>query len=414
MQDFLTPAKTTLTKSQPSPAKTAPKANVSARVVVRPEDALEILRSEPTLDELGGILKYINGTPSSSVNFSIADPGPVSSQIVHALVNLTIPDYWESLHESRPHEKTGLIRILRTVSGLGALIARLKLLVLQLEQKLDNARLEATRKQIADVIVIIENVLDGESTSLSVWQAIKKAIKSDAKCLLTWKEYVLQVAGGKIISVVAEGEQHLKKSKDRHRASWVADGEQFASWLGKNIAVMISVTGEVETETWAAAAKLCGKALSLGYRGTFADFLSRITLISTGKTVTETIIGLYLPKRNDGINISKWTSKLQSHEQRVFLETILSSTLPTLMRSEINSAGNIPANSKIISAGASLVNALTANNPNPKGIVASWLSKGNSQAGDGSIAVIRAIVAALSIDDGTGWTLSREYPGKLS
>ncbi|KAF2756633.1 hypothetical protein EJ05DRAFT_477740 [Pseudovirgaria hyperparasitica] len=384
MDDFLTPV--TVTKRDNSRALHNTPVKATVKTITSPQDALAILRAQPDIHALETVLGWLN---NDQPDFSMADPAPSSSQIIYTLVNSTLPDYWQTLVQSRSKNVPILVGVLRTVSGLGALLARLRTLITQRGQKDEPRNAEITRQHLEDAVSILASVLDGNQTSRKIYDSLLCSVKNDMRRSLAWKEYIAQIAGGKVLSVVAQAEEILKKGSKQYDGSWLADGTRFAAWLGHNIAVMVcAVEGENRADIQMAAARLTGKALSLGHRN----------------RLVKEIISMALENGNH-ISLSGWIPKLQNNEQCRFLDSCLSDSIPQLM--EANARIPLDARPRIAGA-AALIQTLISESPILKDALSSWLVKCSTTGVDPSVLVIRAVVAIVALDEDRLQTLTEK------
>jgi telomere length regulation protein len=273
MSDFLTPVTTTAAKRGKDSDKqldTLPTSSVEGRCVETvtiesPDHVSKILRGQPDLQAVSKILRYLTSASKGKSDFNLVTPSAVSAQIVDALVSQTIPDYWKSFKESRPLVKE-LISCLRSANGLGAILSRLRPLIADCRQKKSLNNTRDPSAHIEDLIDVLENVLFGDRTSTQIYQEIQKYSQNPTQGKLMWKEYVSQVASGRILGLVAEAEDVLKERGTSRRSSWLGTGRDYALWLGRNIAVLMKEALS-EADSLSAVTELCGKAVGLGYLG---------------------------------------------------------------------------------------------------------------------------------------------------
>jgi telomere length regulation protein len=101
-------------------------------------DALEVLRNQPSFDDLGLSLEFLD----KDKTFRITTPGPVAAQLVHALISEVIPNYWSILYgdtsapkknkvPGKSQELELLLSSVRSITGLNAILLGLKQLIQQ-------------------------------------------------------------------------------------------------------------------------------------------------------------------------------------------------------------------------------------------------------------------------------------------
>ena len=243
-------------------------------VLKTPEDALETLKSKPDLDLLTKALQWLDPARTRNDQFNIKVPGPKAAPILFVLVEYTIPDYWTLLKDERSigqNEQSKLIvRCLSSVAGIGAIAARLRVLLdvkhgtpnlSQVEGKEDNPL-------IRELLDVLQSVLQKDTFLLKIWKDIKSLVADISQQNLLWKELISLVAASRILSLAGEADHILNKSsssiKDR---SWLGDGSQYAAWLGRNVAHMTTTLELDDIEAQKVLGRLLDKALKLGYIG---------------------------------------------------------------------------------------------------------------------------------------------------
>lgn len=231
-----------------------------------PQDVLRILREGPDFDELRAVLSYLQD--ASLEDFDIRVPSALASQIIQVLVNHTIPDFWIQSREDKSlaEVRKQLLGCIRSIPGLGAILARLKALTNAYKSKPKPGEKHISQEQIQILIDLLEDLLDGEEFVLNIWKETSSNSSTIPRRDLLWREFVLLVASSRVISAVAESEDALQQSGKKLNGSWLARGNDYAKWIGLNLARMVSEP-KLNFQGWEAAARLCSKALLLGYYG---------------------------------------------------------------------------------------------------------------------------------------------------
>lgn len=242
-----------------------------------PLEALEALKSEPDFTSLATSLDYL--VESNDVNLHL--PSPLGSQIINVLVSDIVPNYWELLSKQKrckggwPHnkERSQLLESLRSVSGLGAIVVKLKALLEESRRtakKVDGLNISTL---IKDYIVLLGAILEDESTLKSLHSALSSAPRSLQQAL--WQELVSFIGGGRLLSVAAEASSLLKEArKDVKNSAWIADPVTYSTWIGKNLATwasQLSISGD--DEAWNALSTMLSKSMRLGHSGELALFV---------------------------------------------------------------------------------------------------------------------------------------------
>lgn len=275
MSEFLTAVKTVSLRPKP---QTEPAVIQEVRVekrpqvqtqhhepVTSPENVLRVLRSSPDLDALKDALQYLTLPSKAQHDFNIRIPSASAAKIVNELIVTTIPDFWDSIEETRPI----LLRSLRSIAGIGALLARLNLLIAKHEASKQRLQDTEAARPIKEIITVFSKLLSGDGLSLQVWEDINELIENQTKRMLLWKEFLSSTASGKIISAVAHAEDLVKATRSTNEGSWLSNGSEYSAWLGRNVAIMARRAEGAGHEPIAkATAQLLGKSFGIGYPGT--------------------------------------------------------------------------------------------------------------------------------------------------
>jgi telomere length regulation protein len=262
MADFLTAVSTKKVKApEPSLQEIKSLSIENVLQVDSTKSALEALRSQPSQETVTSALKYM-----TSAGFSLLLPEPLNASIAYQLVNDAIPHYWRPLRQSSQSKL--FAKILRNPTGLGHIITRLRSLIADSRQKKSPGETQDQAENIEDLLDVLEAILSGDTTSNLILQDVSFHCKNDIQRKLIWREYLSQTASGRLVSIVAEAEDVLKSKDSTRTASWLADGNVFADWLGRNIATVMK-DPNMDEERHHKMVELCSKALSLGYTGQF-------------------------------------------------------------------------------------------------------------------------------------------------
>ncbi|KAJ9142084.1 Telomere length regulation protein [Pleurostoma richardsiae] len=356
------------------------------------DEALEALRSEPDYETLIAVLKYLlAGGKTSGDSFSITVPGPQSAKAVQILVADIVPNYWVLLKESdTPAEKRNstasdldlLLHCLRSITGINAVLARLRTLLQERRaEKLDAQRTD-TALNLPILLELLCDLLDGDDRVQQIWIAASSGMdKPQARRPLT-QEVLNLLGGGKILSLAAEAQHVLApKSSENSNGFWVADGAEYSKWLARNIsewARQISHNPEDD-------AKLCsdflGKALRLGY----AD-----------DVVKHFVNELLLKDDISAETFRKVFSHLPALEQRKILFSIFKFLSERFLNSlELQNPSTPDA---IISGVARVITRLVGDSQVARDHLVAWSTNSTGAGlGDG-VGIRRAVLAVLSQD----------------
>lgn len=282
------------------------------------KDALQVLRSEPSVDILLATLERLSSPGSLTDAFSLDAPGTVQAQIINTLVGSIVPHFWSSLARKDKHS---LVSCLTNVAGINAVIARLRLVTTQV-------RAQEAQKHVAsltELLHLAQLLLEDKATISKIWRGLQCHVDSQVKRDLAWKELVNLLGSGKVISVVAEAEDVVRSADANLTATWLACGTDYAAWLGRSIAALAS--GQASSELGGAsqgAAQVLSRAFGLGYPVPLIKSLHREILMSStdegqqGSCVAfQGLIGaLQAHNKRQYMDVSlRWLSTLPSSEQ---------------------------------------------------------------------------------------------------
>lgn len=278
MEDLLTPLTTVITRREKLPEQHLteigyPQQNTpsSHRAIDSKEDALKALQSKPDLDLLVRVLRFLDISTVNNDGFNIKVPGPAAAQLIYILVSDTVPHYWALLADpSHAKEQHLLLRCLKSVSGIGAIIAHLRLCLDAItgSKPDDNLGKGATSRTVKDLLSVLETLLRKDNLICIIWKDISVLNSKPAHRNLVWKEFISFVGGGRILSLAAEAQQLLRQqASEIENASWLSSGDEYLTWIGQNVIHMLTDSKAGEPGGLEPLAQILGKALSLGYSG---------------------------------------------------------------------------------------------------------------------------------------------------
>ncbi|RMZ66885.1 telomere length regulation [Pyrenophora seminiperda CCB06] len=376
MTDFLTAVSTKKVKDhEPLISEvTSLSQQEDAVAIASPKSALEALKNQPNRETFSNVLKYL-----STEGFSLLLPEPLNAGIAHQLVNDTVPNYWRPVKGSTDAKQLG--KVFRNPTSLGHLITRLRSLIADSRQKKAPGEARNTSEHISDTLDVMDLVLRGKETTHFILKAVMALAKNSIQKKLIWREYLAQAVSGRLLSTAAEAEGVLRKSEDTPSVnSWVADGNKYAAWLGRNIAALIERDDQNE-EYLSAVVELCSKALSLGYT----------ELINSDRVE----------------NLTRLMTQLKTFEQRKYMNCIVAFIAKTYFATEVVSKDDAPIPySRTVSAAAALVYTLIKDNDVLKEHLVSSLTRSTIPALDDSLSARRSILAALAQDEALAQTLA--------
>ncbi|KAE8442302.1 hypothetical protein EG329_003502 [Mollisiaceae sp. DMI_Dod_QoI] len=362
-----------------------------------PAEALEILRSEPDYATLISTLKYLG---QNADGFDITSPSPLAAQIVHTLVSDIIPSYWNILYEPRKVkslESVGrgkykvsselelLLSCLRSVTGLNAILLRLKQQVQEAKASKKEIGGHNVQNTLAALLQVLQALLQGAKTASKFWAQICKTCDTAVKQKAVWNELLSAVGGGKILGMAAEVEDVINDlSKSLQERHWIGDGRQYGLWLAQNISYW-TMTLSFESENgWSNCGELLSKSLRLGH---------------SENIVKELLVSLVLRDAKYQEHFTKLLGRLSTIEQRNVLYIILKLLSTEYLSASISTEDNSTwwrSDASVVSAAAGLPTLLIANSEARKVHLICWLTSSSGAGVGEGIAVRRAAVVAIA------------------
>ncbi|KAL2041371.1 hypothetical protein N7G274_005753 [Stereocaulon virgatum] len=354
-----------------------------------PEDTLEILKSEPDHDELSRVLRWLKATADAREGFNINIPSPQTAQVVYVLVNDIISDYWATSSGRNTNKSTGerlLVRCLSSVTGIGAIVARLRQLLDQLRAPQGQAEISGINRfqPLGILLDVLEATLDSDAFVASVWNDIYSYISEPSLKSLRWKEFVSLVASGKVLSIASEASLALDAvSESVANGNWVGNGFGYATWLGRNMKHMINTLLKDRVASDTALSQLLSKALNLGYtdhivQAAFSDLLNGIdrSLEKVGNVI----------------------SALSTHEQKLLVYSVIRVLSKRHLYRPQSTATNEVSGDKARGGVAALLVALIKTTQLHQDLLVDWLVGTSADAVGYCHNTHRAVILALSLD----------------
>jgi telomere length regulation protein len=286
MEDLLTPVSTSYKKSKLASNESLVEAQKPAqdlsKSALKPgtlEEALDVLRAEPDLESLSATLKYLTHDAPSASEFRITHPSAMAAKIINVLVSSILPNYWAVLKEtangsSRTASTHGLERkmllsCLRSISGLNAIMARLKALVKVVKEASKKDSRHNQVEALEDHLDVLETLLRGETLVSHLWRDLPAETLAKRKAL--WHEVTTVIGGGKLLNVAAEATSLINDASAKIReATWIADGTLYSRWIARNIIHWFRDTQRISEGSWNPFSELFAKSVRLGYPGKLA------------------------------------------------------------------------------------------------------------------------------------------------
>ncbi|TLD11473.1 hypothetical protein E2P81_ATG10121, partial [Venturia nashicola] len=240
--------------STPAPSRTV---KIEASSVKRPEDALQLLRSEPDTDSLLSTLTRISSVNGFDDKFDIRRPGPLAAQIINTIVSSIVPTFWSALERQ---DRRLITACICNIAGLNSVIAKVQLLISQNKAAKTQEHVQA----LQDLFSFANELLRGDLLVSSVWTGLQQSTTEKAKRDLAWKEFCNLLGSGKIANVLAEAEDVLRSSGSDATKAPLANSHEYAAWLGSNLGYALISEDEALQQARPAVGVLLARALSLG------------------------------------------------------------------------------------------------------------------------------------------------------
>ncbi|KUI57571.1 DNA replication checkpoint protein tel2 [Cytospora mali] len=363
------------TKTNSQKATSTPNSKLSSF-----DDVIDVLRNEPDYDALISALRYLFKAVGGGGHFMSGASGPQTARVIQILVTEIVPNYWTLLKESSTENETSdvafLLDSLRSLAGLNAILLRLR--TLTQEQKSETA--DVKRSDIVlNLNILLEllcELLDGSDRTSQLWTSTSANSDSMKKRILS-REFVNVIGGGRIVSLSAEADA-LVPQEAKGKIIWIADGVEYSKWLARNV---VSWSKRASSpEEMKLAADLLSKAMHLGY----SDSVIRHML---GDLINEAQLGQHVRSLFDN---------LAHMEQR----NVLFGLLKTIAELHLNKLeGDDEASDRTsISAAASVINGLVANEAKYMSHLVTWLTNATGAGVGDGIGIRRAVLAVLASD----------------
>ena len=248
-----------------------------------PDDAVEILKSQPDFQEFVAVLQYLQYGIDGRHNFNVRVFGHQASRLINVLATVTIPERWVSLN-TKPLSKEDakarqmLLSCFTCVAGLGALHARVKTLTALAAAK-DNS--SAASLGLEDTMAVLNYVLQTSSFLSRILHDSIAFYSKISQRHLIWQEFSSFVAGGKILSAAAEARPFVE-SETNNDSEWLGDGNEYSKWLARTLCYAVTTATARDNEFWPMLAQILKRGLSLGYRrkSTLYSFCCELGLIA--------------------------------------------------------------------------------------------------------------------------------------
>ncbi|EXJ88295.1 hypothetical protein A1O1_05225 [Capronia coronata CBS 617.96] len=350
-----------------------------------PDDAREILKSQPDREDLAAVLQYLQYGIDGRHDFNVRVPGPKASQIVNVMVTVTIPDQWlhlrrSDLSKSDAQMRRSLLNCLNSVAGLGALLMQIR--------RVFSTTPNHESPLLDDLISVLSLILSGSHALRGFLSDAFSLFKTETHRRVFWQEITSLLAGSKILSTMAHVLASLRDSDVRYEASaWLGDARQYSQWLARNIstaAVDLHGANQANSAQVNLLCQVLKRGLSLGYRDTL---------------ITELYSSLLLGKRALWTTLHNLVQPLPAYDQTGLFDAILRDLARRFLPGTLGTVkdrASLMSNSSTIGAVAAMVKGLVQNNAILEAHVIQWLTSTNGEYAGLGLDTRRAVIATLA------------------
>ena len=365
-------------------------------------DIVDVLKGDASATEVAECLQLLANPALSKLDIRL--PGPATAQIITVLLSKTLPDFWDHFEEDHSYQqsKSDVVAILRSVPGLGGILARLRNLINEHKQ---TKATSGSSHQLRVLLQVLDLITGPFACSRDVWTQIASgAGNNPTQRTLVWKEYVSTIASGRLLSTVAEAENMLKQEGQNLNDTWMSDGSTFARWLGQNVVDMVRLYDTSDAASWTAAVQLCTKCLGFGWTGMnrLGDQAVKHQLTVPESFVAALLDGLALEDKRCLSKFRRLILALKTHEQRKLMHTVVSICSSRYLSHETDDGRKQSMESSPLLKGViALLSELTSQDERLKQHLHDLVTEPQSLVAVSSSAMRRSIIAALQSDEGT-------------
>lgn len=365
-----------------------------------PDDALQVLKSQPGIEDVKAVLQYLQYGIDGRHDFDIRVTGPKSSMLFRVLVTTTVPDIWDSLIDkiSLSHDEKQMRDTLEhcffSLAGIEALLTQAR----ELTRLTFTDRSHAVLHNILD---LLQNIVSDPKTLLRFLEQGTVIYQKEIQRKLFWQTLVSLISGSKILSTVSQIAATVQGFELHEEERWLASAEIYSRWLAKNVVHAAMKLALTDDQSWACLALLLKRGLTLGHKGKSSNLTSvgGMTHYVLDVLIRELYTSLLLGSRALWTPLSRLLKGLPSYDQKIVFDGILRDTSSTFfgtMNQEALYDGTDPSAAKAVSGVAALISGLVSNNELLMDHVVELIAApGNTQASAG-IGAKRALIVFLS------------------
>ncbi|KAJ2982154.1 hypothetical protein NQ176_g1580 [Zarea fungicola] len=391
MDDFFTPVSTTYRNgreeaTQVEPRQSTSKINSVSTTVTTLEEAIESLKNQPDYDALTATLRYL----CDKSELLAGRPSPQTAAVTHLLVAEITPNYWALLLESSSSASSSngsvskesdaglLIRCVRNVTGLNAILAHINSLLAELHQRRKDVLPQDIHLHLQIFLDLTAAVLRGPGSIREMWTASVNEIPDAALRKTQAQTLNSLIASSRVLSVVSEAATAIGLDKIKTETRFITDGAEYTSWIAANITAWAKKASE-KSEVQACY-DIFQRALSLGYQNVLVNLLIENLLLQNDP---EPAIFM----------------QVCFHQPAAFKKT-MQIVLDYLAHKFLNSITlQDPANNKTVSAVAGIIHLLIKDDLVRKSFIVSWCTASSGAGLGAGIGIRRAVLSALATDN---------------
>ncbi|KAK5022118.1 telomere binding protein [Exophiala sideris] len=349
-----------------------------------PDDAREILKSQPEQEDLTAVLQYLQYGIEGKHDFNVRLPNPKASQIINVLVTVTVPDQWphlenEQLSKNQAQIKRSLIACLRSVAGLGALL-------MQIRQH-SASKLDTANPLLEAAVSVLSSVLSGTAVVKDFLSDAVQLFDNETRRRVFWQEVTSLLAGSRILSTVSQVFATVREPISE-KLAWFADGRDYSKWLARNIAMAAidaSTTYPMDRVRTDMLCQSFKRGLSLGYRDALITELYSSLLL--GDRALWTVMHILL----QGVS---------PYDQKSLFDAILRDLARRYLRSnvDVQEKQALLANVSTVGGVAAMLNGLVQSNTVLRAHLIHWLTATEREYAGLGLDARRAVMATVAQD----------------
>ncbi|KAK4221750.1 telomere length regulation protein-domain-containing protein [Podospora fimiseda] len=389
MDGLLTPVSTVRTKSKHDDGQ-----NLFSQVtnqdprpndISSPQNALEILKHEPSFDSLVSALRFLSRHQSDGDDVtSIRLPSPLSAQLVQVLVSEIVPNYWSLLKEDIQESKNSgmklLLYCLSSITGINGILIEIRSLINRLKSESSNQlKTPDITINLGVFLDLLSSLLKGDDWILDAWRIATTGQDGTMRNRAKLQNILATFGSGRVISLAAEAEDVVRTNKTNRIISevWPADAVKYTLWLGRNI-IKWQLSDKAPDDP-KFGSDLFSKALKLGHTNSLTRLLTS---------------ELVLKKGADGSKFGDLLDNLPPSEQR----QVVSLMLKQFSADHLDRLGRCETEDSrlMIAAVAGALKSIIGEKESLRNHLVDWLTSSSGAGLGESVGIRRSVLAVIS------------------